>query len=156
MKKFNQARVNGGSNYDSKALHEKLAHPPPRGNGRRPATEVRVKQRKRRLLVGARARNTVKLREHPKASCNRGPPKGRVQHQGNDLGDGKIAEDATMDNPQPSPKSRGRPFQRLWAPRSTGYGCSSTTRCQWVQREDCTGLPGPSRGGPALVNGLKI
>ena len=26
-----------------------------------------------------------------------------VQHQGNNLGDGKNAKDATMDNPQPSP-----------------------------------------------------
>ncbi len=51
MKKFNQARVNGGSNYDSFILK-------------------RVKQRKRRLLVGRAAKatcDTVKLREVPKA-----------------------------------------------------------------------------------------
>jgi hypothetical protein len=39
--------------------------PPPAGGA---ATEVRVKQRKRRLLVGLRPCNTVKLRELPKAS----------------------------------------------------------------------------------------
>ena len=29
-----------------------------------------------------------------------------MQHQGNNLGDGNSAEDATMDNPQPSPTLR--------------------------------------------------
>ena len=81
-----------------------LQRRPPRGGA---ATEVRVKQRKRRLLVGLRPCNTVKLRELPKAFCHRGPPKGRVQHQGNDLGDGNSTEDVPMDNPQPSPTFRG-------------------------------------------------
>ena len=31
--------------------------------------------------------------------------------QGNDLGYGKIAEDATMDNPQPSPKAKKAHFE---------------------------------------------
>jgi hypothetical protein len=44
----------------------------------------------------------------------RGSPKGRVQHQGNDLEDGKNVKN--RDDPQPSPKS----------PR--GYGCSSQAK----------------------------
>ena len=98
MKKFNQARVNGGSNYDSKRFQ----------GIRPPATEVRVKRRKRRPLVGApgapatlsNCGNFLK----PLATAAR--RKVGRQHQGNDLGDGNSAGDATMDNPQPSPKSR--------------------------------------------------
>ena len=59
MKKFNQARVNGGSNYDS--------------------TIKRVKRRaKHEPLVVSRAgcRDTVKLRGPPKASATAAPPKG--------------------------------------------------------------------------------
>jgi hypothetical protein len=54
-----------------------------------------------------RPRDTVKLRRVPKAFCHRGPPKGWVQHQGNDLGYGKSTEDVTMDDPQPSAKGPG-------------------------------------------------
>ena len=57
-------------------------------------------------LVGVGPCDTVKLREPPKASATAAPRKDGRQHQGNDLGDGKSAEDATMDDPQPSPTSR--------------------------------------------------
>ena len=69
--------------------------------------QQRVQRRQRRSLVrGFASRDTVKLREVPKADRYRGPPKGAVQHQGNDLGDGNNATDVTMDDPQPSPTSR--------------------------------------------------
>ena len=43
--------------------------------------------------------DTVKLRGPPKASATAARRKVRVQHQGNDLGDGNNAGDATMDDP---------------------------------------------------------
>ncbi len=39
-----------------------------------------------------------------------------MQHRGNDPGDGKSAEDATMDNPQPSSKSCGASASLLGTP----------------------------------------
>ncbi|KAJ8603249.1 hypothetical protein MRB53_042222 [Persea americana] len=62
------------------------------------------------------AGDTVKLREVPKAPTTAAGPKGRVQHQGNDLGDGNNVGDATMGDPQPS------------ATGLAAYACSSTTR----------------------------
>ena len=47
--------------------------------------------------------DTVKLREHPKASSTKRRSKER-RGQVNDLGYGDNDEDATMGNPQPSPK----------------------------------------------------
>jgi hypothetical protein len=72
----------------------------------------RVKQRKRRLLVGMGAlRVRARLPATP-SNCGKflkpALPSGRrkaVRGRGNDLGYGKNALDATMDDPQPSPKS---------------------------------------------------
>ena len=47
--------------------------------------------------------NTVKLREHPKASATKYNWK-QLYGQVNSLGYGKNVEDTTMGNPQPSPK----------------------------------------------------
>lgn len=47
--------------------------------------------------------NTIKLREHPKASPTKRYSK-EQRGQGNDLGYGKNGDDATMGNLQPSPK----------------------------------------------------
>ena len=49
------------------------------------------------------AGDTVKLREHPKASSTKRRSK-ELRGQVNCLGYGKNDEDATMGNPQPSPK----------------------------------------------------
>ena len=64
--------------------------------------------------------DTVKLRETPKAFITKPLSKdsgGRV----NSPGYSKSVKDVTMGNPQPSPKGF---FET--------YGCSSTTRRQWV------------------------
>ena len=55
--------------------------------------------------MGSIARDTVKLREVPKANATKQSPKGGCG-RGNDLGYSNNALDATMDNPQPSSKSR--------------------------------------------------
>jgi hypothetical protein len=63
--------------------------------------------------------DTVKLREPPKAFTTKPLSKdsgGRV----NSPGYSNNVKDATMGDPQPSPKD------------SNVYGCSSTTRRQWV------------------------
>ena len=63
----------------------------------------------------------IKLRGVPKADATKQALKGACG-RGNDLGYSNNASDATMDNPQPSPKS-------------SGYGCSSTTKWWWVLYE---------------------
>ena len=52
--------------------------------------------------------DTVKLRGVPKADATKQVPKGACG-RGNDLGYGKNASDATMDNPQPSPEASSPP-----------------------------------------------
>ena len=59
----------------------------------------------RRPGAGAADRDTVKLRGVPKASATKQASKDACG-RGNDLGYGNNAPDATMDDPQPSPKSR--------------------------------------------------
>jgi hypothetical protein len=72
-------------------------------------TLKRVKQRKRRLLVGTAARGgrpatPSNCGKFLKLSVTKHAPKG-ARGRGNDLGYGKSTPDATMDDPQPSPKS---------------------------------------------------
>jgi hypothetical protein len=111
-----------------------------RTSNRDAATEVRVKQRKRRLLVAGagepppRAATLSNCGDLLKPLAYRGPPKGRVQHQGNDLGDGNSGRGC--DNGKSAAKSYVP--GRVCRPRQTkpGYGCSSTTKCQWVPGSD--------------------
>ena len=85
MKKFNQARVNGGSNYDSTLLGS-------------------IKQRESVLLVFKLFEgDTVKLRENPKALSTAPTLKNVVGHQGNDLGYGNNLKD--VNNGQSAAKS---------------------------------------------------
>ena len=86
MKKFNQARVNGGSNYDSTLMRVVKG---PNQMGPSPSGD------------------TVKLRETSKALTTAARRKVWVQHRGNDLGDGKNVRDATMGDPQPSATASG-------------------------------------------------
>jgi hypothetical protein len=86
VKKFNQARVNGGSNYDSTI----------RGS---------LKHHESALLVFIiiNKGNTVKVRGLPKAFITKPLLKDRGG-QANSLGYSNSMKDNAMDNPQPSPK----------------------------------------------------
>ena len=80
MKKFNQARVNGGSNYDSTVC----SHGYMRGSSER---------REKRLLVGSVEPATLSnCGESLKLQLPQ-PTERDGAHQGNDLGDGNNAED---------------------------------------------------------------
>ena len=104
MKKFNQARVNGGSNYDSTVC----SHGYMRGSSER---------REKRLLVGSAEPATLSnCGESLKLQLPQ-PTERDGAHQGNDLGDGNNAEDWVTCS------------QVLQA---DAYGCSSTTRRRWV------------------------
>jgi hypothetical protein len=145
VKEFKQALVNGGSNYDSNGTNVRRGKGgrderavTPQGRRSRSArassrrTLKRVKQRKRRLLVGTAARGSrpatpSNCGKFLKLSVTKHAPKG-ARGRGNDLGYGKSTPDATMDDPQPSPKSPRPPSGRR------RYGCSSTTRWRWVPR----------------------
>ena len=54
-------------------------------------------------MVSSGRSDTIELREVPKAPHTKREPKGE-RGQGNDLGYGNSGGDATMGNPQPSPK----------------------------------------------------
>jgi hypothetical protein len=76
------------------------------------------------LLVCKQTGDTVKLREPPKAFTTKLASKD-VSGRANSPGYSQNVKDVTMGDLQPSPKGS-----------STTYGCSSTTRRQWVWHKD--------------------
>ena len=83
---------------------------------RGPKVDIKVSASHRKMATLSNCGNVLKLQQPSM-------PRKRVYGQGNDLGYGKIVEDATMDNPQPSPKSHCCTIR---------YGCSSQTKCKWA------------------------
>ena len=84
MKKFNQARVNGGSNYDSTLLGSQ-------------------KRRESAMLVCINVGDTVKLRGSPKAFATAAMLKSVVCTRVMTSGMVITQRMLTMGNPQPSP-----------------------------------------------------
>ena len=100
MKKFNQARVNGGSNYDSTVAARQRV--------------MRAARKRRPLVVGPLGGSicdTVKVRGVPKARRYQASAERRGVAGVVTRGTVTTRRDVTMDDPQPSPRRRAARVQ---------------------------------------------